>query len=761
MCVIEDEGSGQREDPAYHRAGLGTAFPQETQAPFQWRIENNVIWCSQDEKALIQPSRMSEVVVQNTVSSQESSSQNTGISKQYGNSESMTSSCSKNSVSLDNIGHKVISGYKCNQCYKIFKYPSKLAAHHRGHTGERPFSCPECDKTFVRKEGLIRHQKTHKEDSMFNCSLCGKGFNTRSRLYDHQASHTTEKQFGCEECGKRFIRHFNLAQHKRKHKQLYSCSDCEKHFNNYKVFMRHQKTHSNRKNYKCSECGESFQDNSSLVKHQRTHNEKDVENQRIHTEDPQLKKTPTEEQPCFWELCLNSPSDCSKQIQNCGESCTCELGTPIPQEKQAPFRWTIEDNVIWSFEDGKAHIQPSRMSEVVVQNTVSSPESCCQNTDITKQNENPGFITSSNSRNSVSIDNIGHKVSSGYKCNHCHKIFKYPSKLAAHHRGHTGERPFSCPECDKTFVRKEGLIRHQKTHKEDSMFNCSLCGKVFNTRSRLYDHQASHTAEKPFGCEECGRRFIRYFNLAQHRRKHKQLGLYNCSCCGKQFTSYMILMRHQKIHSNKKDYKCSECGGSFQDRASLIEHQGTHTEENVKNQKVHTEEPKLQKTHTEDQSHSGEFCLNSSADCSKQIQKCGESCACGKCKTDSLVQRTQGKLPLPDLIIHNKDFSVRKPQGRPEAGETQTCSECGKNFLDNACLLKHLKTHTRDQPYACLECGRRFARRLSFDNHTKTHKKLFICTECGESFFTYPMLVEHRSKKTSSCYSLLPSVPQK
>ena len=51
--------------------------------------------------------------------------------------------------------------YKCTECGKGFKTPSKLKRHHLSHTGETPFHCELCPKQFKRKDSLRKHIEEH------------------------------------------------------------------------------------------------------------------------------------------------------------------------------------------------------------------------------------------------------------------------------------------------------------------------------------------------------------------------------------------------------------------------------------------------------------------------------------------------------------------------------------------------------------------------------------------------------------------------
>ncbi|XP_075440799.1 zinc finger protein 770 [Ascaphus truei] len=55
----------------------------------------------------------------------------------------------------------VQKSYKCSECTKNFKSPSKLERHYLMHAGQRPFECLDCGKTFRQDPHLKRHRLTH------------------------------------------------------------------------------------------------------------------------------------------------------------------------------------------------------------------------------------------------------------------------------------------------------------------------------------------------------------------------------------------------------------------------------------------------------------------------------------------------------------------------------------------------------------------------------------------------------------------------
>ena len=58
--------------------------------------------------------------------------------------------------------------YFCDYCGKGFDGNSKLEAHKRVHTGEKPFKCSQCEKAFARKGTLTAHMLTHMKTKFEN-----------------------------------------------------------------------------------------------------------------------------------------------------------------------------------------------------------------------------------------------------------------------------------------------------------------------------------------------------------------------------------------------------------------------------------------------------------------------------------------------------------------------------------------------------------------------------------------------------------------
>ncbi|TKR94057.1 hypothetical protein L596_008400 [Steinernema carpocapsae] len=76
---------------------------------------------------------------------------------------------------------------ECQYCGVVRKHPSKIQAHLRTHTGERPFVCEICGQRFTQQTPLRNHVKRHVGDTPFQCSYgCGKSFVSNSVRKAHE-----------------------------------------------------------------------------------------------------------------------------------------------------------------------------------------------------------------------------------------------------------------------------------------------------------------------------------------------------------------------------------------------------------------------------------------------------------------------------------------------------------------------------------------------------------------------------------------------
>ena len=110
------------------------------------------------------------------------------------------------------------------------------------------------------------------------------------------------------------------------------------------------------------------------------------------------------------------------------------------------------------------------------------------------------------------------RVPKTYKCDQCHRYFKYPSILLVHQKRHKKERSFFCNKCHKGFYNHSDLKVHSVTHEGMKPFTCNTCGRSFSHRTNLIAHVRIHTGEKPYTCSMCNHSFRQSSTYHRHRR---------------------------------------------------------------------------------------------------------------------------------------------------------------------------------------------------------------------------------------------------
>ncbi|CAP38761.1 Protein CBG22103 [Caenorhabditis briggsae] len=110
--------------------------------------------------------------------------------------------------------------HKCEYCGRVDKYPSKIRAHMRTHTGEKPFKCEICGMEFSQKTPLRLHLRRHLDQKPYECDVdgCRERFVSGAILKLHiEKKHLMKKKFVCHRgCGRVFSSSYNMRHHEKK-----------------------------------------------------------------------------------------------------------------------------------------------------------------------------------------------------------------------------------------------------------------------------------------------------------------------------------------------------------------------------------------------------------------------------------------------------------------------------------------------------------------------------------------------------------------
>uniref|UniRef100_A0A915DUM1 C2H2-type domain-containing protein n=1 Tax=Ditylenchus dipsaci TaxID=166011 RepID=A0A915DUM1_9BILA len=109
--------------------------------------------------------------------------------------------------------------HTCEHCGLELKYPSKIAAHMRTHTKEKPFKCEICAASFAQNTTLRMHLRRHLDQKPYHCpdAQCGQRFINGGLLNAHiQKRHMQPRRFAClNGCGKIFTSNAERQKHEQ------------------------------------------------------------------------------------------------------------------------------------------------------------------------------------------------------------------------------------------------------------------------------------------------------------------------------------------------------------------------------------------------------------------------------------------------------------------------------------------------------------------------------------------------------------------
>lgn len=174
----------------------------------------------------------------------------------------------------------------CKYCDRQFKGTMRMKSHiNKYHItekaverkGKRPemFPCPECGKTYLQRSRLKAHMKAHSQEKPFSCQYCPSSFKTQRNLRMHVVQHTSEKNLQCPQCELKFYHEKHLKDHIRRHNrtQSFACELCPKMFSYRSGLNEHMNSHTRERLYTCDVCAKVFERVSVLNRHKTIHAE--------------------------------------------------------------------------------------------------------------------------------------------------------------------------------------------------------------------------------------------------------------------------------------------------------------------------------------------------------------------------------------------------------------------------------------------------------------------------------------------------------
>ncbi|MBZ3887315.1 Zinc finger protein 114, partial [Sciurus carolinensis] len=109
----------------------------------------------------------------------------------------------------------------------------------------------------------------------------------------------------------------------------------------------------------------------------------------------------------------------------------------------------------------------------------------------------------------------------------------------------------------------------------------------------------------------------------------------------------------------------------------------------------------------------------------------------------SYRMETEAKNPGGKTSAHTHPSGPRK---RTNTGvKSYRCRQCGRAFVYQSFLRRHMDIHTGEQPFECEQCGKAFRYSLHLNKHLTKHivSKNYACQECGKAFPKSSKLTAH------------------
>ncbi|XP_058801025.1 zinc finger protein 341-like isoform X2 [Phymastichus coffea] len=268
-----------------------------------------------------------------------------------------------------------------------------------------------------------------------------------------------------------------------------------------------------------------------------------------------------------------------------------------------------------------------------------------------------------------------------YKCSYCHKQFAKKFYWQQHERSHTGEKPYQCVVCGRPFAQKSNVKKHMSSHKV-------WPGTAIH--SLPPEAPIDGSIERSYHCQFCKEIFDSYKALKGHLIvSHLTLKVYKCVQygCGSMFPELEDFLEHTRSHK-RSEYRCHVCGETFNTLSDLGLHQYTHS---------------VQKQKTSEKYY-----------------------CCSVCKSS---------FSNLEALQHHTETTTHD----------YACPHCGKSFLIERFLRRHLKTHASSARFACEDCGKAFKTEQYLANHKLIHSEEtpFSCPHCSAKFKRKDRLGRH------------------
>ncbi|XP_067104177.1 zinc finger protein 627-like [Osmerus mordax] len=155
-------------------------------------------------------------------------------------------------------------------------------------------------------------------------------------------------------------------------------------------------------------------------------------------------------------------------------------------------------------------------------------------------------------------------------------VWTVPFEENTEHQTHTTNprrRHRNLAALSKLNPKGKGNVLETLGKRVSNGYKCKVCKKVFCTKSLFKEHVPLHTDDKPLQCRRCGQSFRIHARLSRHHRICTgPLKSLQCEDCSTTYANQIMLSRHMMDVHKRKPHTCKICGKGFSYMGSLREH---------------------------------------------------------------------------------------------------------------------------------------------------------------------------------------------